>query len=281
MEKTLDLGRIRLFTRDTRGEKPALVLLHGWPQTSACWEEVTPALAEHFRVIAPDLRGYGFSDKPGQGYEKKSMAADIRALLDHLGIERCSIVGHDRGARVAHRFALDFPDRVKRLSLLDVAPTLHAFRHATPETAQRYWHWLFHLKPDLPELLAGANVEAYLRYFFADWSVQTARLEPVIPEYVAAFSQPGAMRAGFDDYRATPQDVEDDAQDFEAGKRLRLPLQVLWGAGCLLGSSDVLAVWRAYAEDVVGEEMQDCGHFIAEEQPEELLARLLPFLREG
>lgn len=259
---------------DTGGEKPLLVLLHGWPQTSQCWDAVLPALAEDYRVVAPDLRGYGQTDKPRTGYDKKTMAQDIRKLIEHLGFRSARVVGHDRGARVAHRLALDHSELISHLSLLDIAPTLHMFRHGTTEMAQGFWHWLFHMKDDLPELLVGPHIEEYLRFFFERWTLQRHTLEAAIPDYVEAFSRPGALRAGFDDYRATDIDLIHDAANFDAGEKVELPVQLLWGDHGLVGGRDVVQAWKPFAPHAHGESVPDCGHFIPEEQPEILVEKL-------
>ncbi|TMR22344.1 alpha/beta hydrolase [Nonomuraea zeae] len=261
------------------GDGPLLVLLHGWPQTGHCWRPIIPALAEHFTVVAPDLRGYGRTDKPATGYDKRTMAADIHALARSLGHSTLMLAGHDRGARVAHRYALDHPDEVERLVVMDIIPTREMWRRFDMQTgvAAGTWHWTFHLQPDLPELLAGQNVRAYLGYFFENWTVQRSRLE--VEEYVRAFEQPGALRAGFDDYRASfPYDAEHDDADWEAGRRLEMPVLALWGAAGLARRVPVLDVWRDYALDVRGAEIPDCGHFLAEEQPDAVLAHMTDFL---
>ena len=281
MERSIRLPNLTMNYRDTGGEGPLVVLLHGWPQTSYCWRLVEPALAAHFRVVAPDLRGYGLSDKPVAGYDKARMAQDVRELVAALGYDSVRLVGHDRGARVAHRFALDHPEMLTHLSLLDICPTLHTFRNGTPETARGYWHWLFHMRPDLPELLVGANIEAYLRYFFEHWAVERAALEEAIPHYVTAFSRPGALRTGFEDYRATDTDLELDSADFEAGRRVMIPTQVLWGEHGLVGGADVLAAWRPFAPEVSGQALTGCGHFLPEEQPRVLSELLLGYLSDA
>ena len=264
----------------TDGDGPLVVLLHGWPQTWYCWRELIPVLARGHTVVAPDLRGYGLSDKPPAGYDKRTMAADVRALARQLGFERLALlVGHDRGARVAHRYALDHPDEVERVALLDIVPTRETFRRADATVARGYWHWLFHLQPDLPELLVGGKVEAYLRWFFERWTVNRPLVEAAVPEYVRAFSAPGALRAGFDDYRATfPDDLDADEASAAAGERLRMPLLVLWGAAGLPSRLPVLDIWRDYAADVVGQEIAECGHFLPEERPAEVAGHLLGFL---
>lgn len=175
---------------------------------------------------------------------------------------------------MAHRFALDHPDTLTHLTLLDIAPTLHTFSKGTPATAQNYWHWLFHMKDDLPELLVSGNIDAYLRFFFERWTLQRDVLEPAIPDYVKAFSRPGALRSGFDDYRATDVDLRHDAVDRDAGTTVDLPVQLIWGDHGLVAGFDVLDAWKPFAPHAFGEPLADCGHFLPEEQPGELVRRL-------
>ncbi|MHC3472646.1 alpha/beta fold hydrolase [Streptomyces sp. 7R007] len=269
---------IRLhYTR--AGSGPLLVLLHGWPQTSLCWRPVLGELVGTHTVIAPDLRGYGLSDKPATGYDKRQMAADIAELVRHLGFERAAVVGHDRGARVAHRWALDRPDQVEKLVVLDVVPTREMFRRLDASVATGYWHWLFHLQPDLPELLVGNNVRAYLEYFFERWTYNRHGLAPdAVDAYVRAFSRPGALRAGFDDYRAQECDLALDDEDAAAGRRLTMPVLALWGSAGLPARLPSLDIWRQYADDVTAAEIPECGHFIPEERPDVLLTHLRKFL---
>ncbi|MEU7892116.1 alpha/beta hydrolase [Nonomuraea sp. NPDC049152] len=262
------------------GEGPLLMLLHGWPQTSHCWRHLISPLAEHFTVVAPDLRGYGLTDKPRTGFDKRTMAADVRELARRLGHERVTLVGHDRGGRVAHRYALDHPGEVERLVVMDIIPTREMWRRfdMTSGVALGTWHWTFHLQPDLPERLAGADVRGYLGYFFEKWTVQRAALD--VEEYYRAFSQPGALRAGFDDYRASfPDDAAHDDADHDAGKRLEMPVLTLWGSAGLPARVGVEEVWRDYARDVRGAEIPDCGHFLAEERPDVVLSHLRDFLK--
>lgn len=279
LEDMATVNGIRMHYR-AAGDGPPLFLLHGWPQTSHCWHKVVGPLAETHTVIAPDLRGYGRTDKPAGGYDKRTMAADVAALAEHLGFARTAVAGHDRGGRVAHRWALDRPDQVERLGVFDIAPTRAMWQRLDAGVAKAYWHWLFHLQPDLPELLAGQNVAAYLGYFFERWTYQRYALDAdAVAEYVRAFSQPGALRAGFDDYRASfPDDAELDDADYEAGKRITQPLLALWGANGLLGTLPTLEIWREYADDVTGEALAECGHFLPEEQPGEVVAHLRKFL---
>jgi pimeloyl-ACP methyl ester carboxylesterase len=262
------------------GEGPLLVLLHGWPQTSYCWRHLIGPLSAGYTVVAPDLRGYGRTDKPPGGFDKRTMAGDVRGLMRLLGFQRATVIGHDRGARIAHRWALDHPDEIERLVVMDIIPTREMWRRTDLELARRYWHWLFHLQPDLPELLVGANVAAYLGYFFERWTYNRTGLDDrAVAEYVRAFSAPGALRASFDDYRASfPLDAEHDEADAAVGHMLTMPLLVLWGANGLFGEMPALEIWRDYADDVSGAEIPDCGHFLAEEQPERVLAELGGFL---
>jgi haloacetate dehalogenase len=235
------------------GAGPPVVLLHGWPQTWFCWRLLMPLLAERFTLIAPDLRGYGLSDKPAGGFDKRTMAADVRALVHELGYERVALVGHDRGARVAHRYALDHPDEVERLAVLDIIPTRAMFARIDEHLARGFWHWLFHLQPDLPELLVGGNIEVYLRWFFERWTHNRPPVEAAVPEYA------------------------DDASA-AAGAKLTMPVLALWGATGLTGKLPVVDIWREYASDVDGEAIKECGHFLPEEQPAAVADRLLRFL---
>lgn len=266
------------------GEGPLLVLLHGWPQTSHCWRYIMGPLAAHHTVVAPDLRGYGRTDKPRSGYDKRTMAGDIRGLVQRLGYETVTLIGHDRGARVAHRYALDHPDEVERVVFLDIIPTREMWRRWDMNTqiAKSCWHWTFHLQPDLPERLVGRDIRGYLEYFFERWTVNRGPVDEGVDHFVEAFSRPGALRAGFDDYRASfPDDAELDDADYEAGRRLTMPVLAIWGAAGLPAAVPVLDVWRDYAEDVEGAEIPNCGHFVAEERPEIVLDYLEKFLGAG
>jgi haloacetate dehalogenase len=278
-EQTMHVDGLRLHCR-LAGEGPLLVLLHGWPQTGHCWRHLIGPLSAGHTVVAPDLRGYGRSDKPRGGFDKRTMAEDIRGVMRALGFETATVIGHDRGARVAHRWGLDHPEEVERLVVMDIIPTREMWRRMDMTLARRYWHWLFHLQPDLPELLAGGNVAAYLGYFFERWTHNRAGLEEAaVAEYVRAFSAPGALRAGFDDYRASfPLDAEHDDADATAGRKLTMPVLVLWGADGLFGQLPAVEIWRDYAEEISGAAIPDCGHFLPEEQPGLVMRELADFL---
>jgi haloacetate dehalogenase len=260
------------------GEGPALVLLHGYPQSGIMWRKVAPALARRFSVVVPDLRGYGDSDKPRDGFDKKTMAADIHGVMQALGHARYRVVGHDRGARVSHRLALDHADAVERLSLLDIVPTHTLFRDTGRELAAAYWHWFFFQVPDLPEVMIGATPEPFLRNMFRALSAEAGAIEEAaFAEYLRVFMLPGTIRCGLEDYRAAAkQDFADDEADLAL--RVTCPVQILWGEfGKMHTLFDVLATWRDKANDVRGRPLP-CGHFIPEEAPAALLAELEPFL---
>ncbi len=268
---------IRLNTW-TGGDGPPLVLLHGYPQTAQMWRKLTPALVKHFSIVCPDLRGYGDSDKPRDGFDKRSMAKDIAELMRELGHDHYMVVGHDRGARVGHRLALDHGDAVSRLVLLDIVPTHTVFRDTGKELAAAYWHWFFFQAPDLPEIMIRNSAEPFLRMMFRalTWQ-QDAIEEPMFQEYLRALLLPGTIRCGLEDYRAAAiTDCADDEADLD--KKLKCPVYAIWGEfGKMHALFDVVETWREKAIDVRGNPIAS-GHFIPEEAPQALLSDLLPFL---
>lgn len=268
------------------GSGPPLLLLHGHPQTHAIWHRVAPRLAEHFTVVACDLRGYGESSKP-QGapdhanYSKRAMAADMVAVMQSLGFATFRVLAHDRGARVAHRLALDHPQAVERMALLDIAPTLAMYEQTSDTFARAYWHWFFLIQPaPLPERLIEADPAAYVRDVMGKRSAGLAPFDPrALAEYQRCLALPGTAHGICEDYRAAATiDLEHDRVDRDAGNRLVLPLMVLWGEQGVVGRCfDPLAEWQRVAADVQGGALP-CGHYIAEEAPDMLLERVLPFL---
>jgi haloacetate dehalogenase len=261
------------------GQGPAVVLLHGYPQTGQMWRKLTPELIKYFSVIVPDLRGYGDSDKPRDGYDKRTMAADIAGIMTALGHARYSVVGHDRGARVGHRLALDHETAVVRLAVLDIVPTHTVFRDTGKDLAAAYWHWFFFQVPDLPEIMIASSAEPFLRHLLRALTFRAGAIdEAVFQEYLRAFLLPGTIRGGLEDYRAAATvDLADDERDL--GRKIACPVLAVWGEyGKMHRLFDVLATWREKALDVRGGPLP-CGHFIPEEAPDELLAVLLPFLR--
>jgi haloacetate dehalogenase len=271
------------------GSGPPLLLLHGHPQTHAIWHRVAPFLAEQFTVVACDLRGYGESSKP-QGapdhanYSKRAMAADMVAVMQSLGFATFRVLAHDRGARVAHRLAMDHPQAVERMALLDIAPTLAMYEQTSDTFARAYWHWFFLIQPaPLPERLIEADPAAYVRDVMGKRSAGLAPFDPrALAEYQRCLALPGAAHGICEDYRAAATiDLEHDRFDRDAGNRLALPLMVLWGEQGVVGRCfDPLAEWQRVAADVQGGALP-CGHYIAEEAPDMLLEQVLPFLVQG
>ncbi len=263
----------------TAGTGPPLYLLHGYPQSWIVWRKLIPLLAPHFRLVMPDLRGYGDSDKPLDGYDKRTMAQDIRALARFLGDSRLLLCGHDRGGRVAHRYALDHGETLTGLVLVDIIPTRTFFERVTKETAQGTWHWFFLPVPDLAETLIAGNPEAVLRHFLRAWAGNPLAIEEsAFQEYLRVFRLPGAIRAASADYRAgIGIDLEQDRADEH--KRIEVPVRVLWGGMGRVEQWDPLAVWREKALQVDGRAIPTSGHFVSEEAPEELARELKEFFR--
>jgi haloacetate dehalogenase len=268
------------------GTGAPLLLLHGHPQTHAIWHRVAPVLAERHTVVAADLRGYGDSSKPEgaadhANYAKRVMAQDQVALMRSLGFERFDVLAHDRGARVAHRMAVDHPGAVRRLVLLDIAPTLAMYEQTTQAFARAYWHWFFLIQPaPLPERLIQVDPAAYVRDVMGRRSAGLAPFDPrALAEYQRCMALPGAAHGLCEDYRASAGiDLEHDRADRDAGRMLEQPLLALWGEqGVVHRCFRPLDEWRRVARDVSGEALP-CGHYIAEEAPDVLLARVAPFL---
>jgi len=268
------------------GTGPALLLLHGHPQTSAIWHKVAPKLAQHFTLVLADLRGYGDSAKPeGDAehrlYSKRTMAADMLAVMQHLGHPRFTVLAHDRGARVAHRLAADHPAAVQRMVLLDIAPTLAMYEQASNAFARAYWHWFFLIQPaPLPERLIEADPAAYVRDVMGRRSAGLAPFDArALAEYVRCLALPGTAHGICEDYRASAGiDLVHDRADRDAGRQLPMPLLALWGEqGVVHQCFQPLAEWQRVAADVRGHALP-CGHYIAEEAPDALLNAALPFL---
>lgn len=267
------------------GSGPPLLLLHGYPQTHVIWHKIAPRLAERFTVVATDLRGYGDSGKPASdpshaAYSKRTMAADQVEAMALLGHHRFAVAGHDRGARVAHRMALDHPDAVERLALLDIVPTRTVFATVNQAVATGYYHWFFLIQPEpLPETMIGHDPAFYLREKMKRWcgAYKDAITAEAFAEYLRCFADPVCIHATCEDYRAAASiDLVHDEADL--AHKIGCPLLVLWGETGLVGRNyDVLAVWRERAVDVRGRSFP-CGHYLAEECPEETLAALLAFL---
>jgi haloacetate dehalogenase len=269
------------------GSGAPLVLLHGYPQTHVIWHKVAPRLAEHFRLVIPDLRGYGSSSKPATDaehlpYSKRAMALDIVEVMTALGFDRFDVVGHDRGGRVAYRLALDHPGRVRRIAVLDIVPTLEQFERLNRFSARQAYHWYFLAQPaPFPETLIGHDPDYFLTHTLESWcGTPGVFTSEAMAEYRMAFRDPAMIHATCEDYRAgIAADCEFDEADRKAGKKIEAPLLAIWGGkGRPNRGLGMLDVWKTWATDVVGEPL-DCGHFIPEERPEQFGPRLLKFFR--
>jgi haloacetate dehalogenase len=268
------------------GSGPALLLLHGHPQTHVIWHKVAQTLAQHYTVIASDLRGYGDSDKP-QGlpdhsnYSKRVMGEDQIALMAHLGFDQFLLMGHDRGGRVAYRMALDHPEVIRKLVVLDVAPTLAMYEKANRAFATAYYHWFFLTRPaPFPETLINSHPDAYLQNTIAG---RSAGMKPFTPEayaeYLRCLRDPATIHGICEDYRASAGiDLEHEREDLAAGNKIQAPMLTLWGKhGVIEQCFQPLEEWQHLAANVHGHAL-DCGHYIPEDEPQLLLDEVLPFL---
>jgi haloacetate dehalogenase len=266
----------------TAGSGPGLLLLHGYPQSHIEWRKVAPQLAQNFTVVAADLRGYGDSSKPPDGenhfgYSKRATAQDQVEVMSSLGLEKFSVVGHDRGGRVAHRMALDHPDHVTKLAVLDIVPTYKLFHNVSQQWATSSFHWFFLIqKAPFPETVIGNSIEFWLRSRF-DRLPREALDQQAFTEYLRCFRDPGMIHATCEDYRAGASvDLVHDAADLD--RKISCPTLALWGEhGEMHRLYNVLDTWRERASNVTGRAVPS-GHFIAEEIPDILLADLKKFL---
>ncbi len=272
------------------GVGPPLLLLHGYPQTHVEWHKIAPKLAEYYTVVAPDLRGYGDSEKPAASegdlsvYCKRTTAQDQVEVMTELGFESFHVVGHDRGARVGHRMALDHPERVRTFTSLDVVPSQAAFDHMDSQLSSAWFHWHLMRQPSpLPETLIGNSAKVYLDFLLERWTaIDGSITDEAYAEYLRCFNDLETIRTTCLDYRGIELDLKHDEVD--RGRKLTCPVLLLWGSnmakrpGWQTGASlDMLTVWRERAVDVRGKPL-DCGHFLPEELPEETTAELLTFL---
>jgi haloacetate dehalogenase len=264
------------------GDGPPVLLLHGYPQTHVEWRKMASELAKNYTLVLPDLRGYGDSSKPPGGddhvnYSKRVMAQDQVEVMEKLGFRQFAMVSHDRGARVGHRLALDHPDRLTKLVMMDICPTHYMYRTADRQFASAYFHWFFLIQAaPFPETLIGNNVDAFLNKFMG--SVMPKYIEPeAYAEYRRCFSAPATIHATCEDYRAAATiDLAHDEADMD--RKISCPVLVLWGANGIVGRKyDVLTVWRDRATQVSGKALPS-GHWLSEEAPAETLAEVKQFL---
>ena len=269
------------------GQGAPLLLLHGHPQSHVMWHAVAEKLAKSFTVVLMDLRGYGdservASDESHLAYSKRAMALDAIAVMRHFGFDSFQVLAHDRGARVAHRLAVDHPGAVQRLMLLDIAPTLGMYEHTTDAFARAYWHWFFLIQPPpLPESLIDSDPVRYVRSVMGKRHAGLAAFSPAaLAEYERCAQIAGTGMSICEDYRAAATiDLDHDRADVAGGARLAQPLRVLWGEhGTVAKCFDVLALWRERASNVSGLSLP-CGHYIAEEAPALLMDEASHFFK--
>jgi haloacetate dehalogenase len=266
--------------------RAAILFVHGYPQTCAMWHRVAPHFAERYNVVAADLRGYGDSGKPATTpdhatYSKRAMAADLVAVMRTLGHARFYLVGHDRGARVSHRLAVDHPQAVIRMALLDIAPTLAMYEQTTELFARAYWHWFFLIRPaPVPERMIGADAKMYLRHKMSESYDRGVFSAEAWAEYERCWT-PGAIHASCEDYRAAAGiDLEHDRADRDAARKVQAPLLALWGRhGIIERCFAPIEEWKRVAADVRGKGL-DAGHYLAEEVPQLVIAELEAFFSE-
>ena len=266
-----------------QGEGAPVILLHGWPEFWYSWREQIPVLSERFQVIVPDMRGFGYSDKPARGYDTRTAASDIYELARLLGHEQVSIVAHDIGVRVAFRFTLDHEEAVQRLVFLDSTPPIEQLGPQAPAVVRERWHSYFHQQFDLPEKLIEGREEIYLRHIFRDWTINKYPPSPEdVQEYVRAYSQPGALRGGFSYYRAAAYEDPPDWRA-DADRKLPMPLLFLYGVrrertAVAAGARPVGEAWNAIFPNASSKNLGNYGHFLQWECPEDVNREVLDFL---
>lgn len=284
-QRRIAIGPLTLNVR-IGGQGTPVLLLHGYPQTHLAWHKIAPDLARHFTIVCPDLKGYGDSDAPAPdadsvAYSKRVMGGEMLALMRALGHPRFAVVGHDRGARIAYRLALDHPAAVSRLALLDILPTAEQWDVADKAFSVGVFHWGFLARGGgLPERLIGNDPKFFQEHLMRSWAGDYAALAPeAMAEYRRCFAKPENIAASCADYRAgfTIDDAQDRA-DRAAGRKITCPLLAISGTEYLkTGPNSALETWKRWATDVRGEVLK-CGHFVMEEKPREVLAALMPFL---
>ena len=265
------------------GQGDPVVLLHGWPEFWYSWRHQIPVLSQRYQVIVPDMRGFGFSDKPLHGYDTRTAASDIFELARSLGHGQVALVAHDIGARVAFRFALDHEDAVRRMVLIDSTPPIEQLGPQAPAVVRERWHSYFHQQFDLPEKLIEGREEVYLRHIFRDWCINKYPLsDSEIAEYVKAYSQPGALRGGFSYYRAAAYEDPPDWQA-DANRQLDIPFLFLFGVRRArtaerMGAGALEEAWRKFFPNADARHMGNYGHFLQWETPDSVNRELLDFL---
>jgi haloacetate dehalogenase len=266
------------------GSGPAVLLLHGFPETSLAWRKIAPALAKTFTVFATDLPGYGDSTLSDAAFDagrvsKRTMAAALADAMTELDVSTCAVVGHDRGARVAYRLALDHPERVSAIAVLDVIPNLDMAEGMTYDAARQMGHWFWLSQSSTaPENVIGCDPDLYVRHIVGQWDGARVIEHEVIDDYIRCMRKPEVRRAMGAEYRADQLDLAHDRADRVAGRRIECPLLAIWLQGGLAEQfGDPTAIWRKWADNVQGHALAG-GHFLMEESPQELATLLVPFL---
>ncbi|MBV9557931.1 MAG: alpha/beta hydrolase [Pseudolabrys sp.] len=273
------------------GSGPPLLLMHGNPFTHLSWLKVAPTLAKDFTVVCTDLRGYGDSEKPPggadhSGYSFRAMAQDQVEVMAALGFDRFMAAGHDRGARVLHRMCLDHAAKLTRAAILDIIPQHHLLNNMTKEWGKFSWHWLFNIQPEpLPEKMMGADPDWFIERKLAKTKQGLSFFDPgALAEYKRCFRDPATIHAVCEDYRATfGIDLDMDTADFNAGRKVNVPLLLLWGATGGVGRNSKPSpaeIWQRYASDIRDAQALPCGHYLSEEAPQETTAALRAFFVE-
>ena len=285
-QSNVQCGEVRLSVHRA-GKGHPLILLHGYPQNHHCWALVAPTLAEHFDVIIPDLRGYGDSSAPAESddhttYSKRQMAADIVAMMDALGLPSAHILGHDRGGRVAYRFALDHPDRIDRLGIIEIVPTGDFWANWDANIAMKAYHWTFLAQPaPLPERMIGADPVGYIDWTLSGWTLAKS-LDVFVPDALASYraqaQDPARLHAMCADYRAGATfDKDLDNADRAAGRKIKAPLHFLWArSGFPAQTTKPAELWKGWCDDVTDSSC-DSGHFVQEENPASVLDAFVPY----
>jgi haloacetate dehalogenase len=280
-------GGARIVTV-TGGSGPPVLLMHGNPFTHLSWLKVAPALAREFTVVATDLRGYGDSEKPPggedhSGYSFRAMAQDQVEVMAALGYERFFAAGHDRGARVLHRMCLDYPQKITRAAILDIIPQHYLYNNINMQWATFSWHWFFNIQPyDMPERMMGADPDWFIEKKLAKTKQGLSFFDKdALVEYKRCFRDPATIHAICEDYRAAAGiDLDMDAKDFEAGRKIECPVLLLWGATGGVGRNSKPSpgeIWQRYASNIVAAKALPCGHYLSEEAPTETTAALRAF----
>lgn len=268
------------------GRGPAILFVHGYPETHLAWHKIAPKLTDHYTVILPDMRGYGDSSCPASNdshiaYSNRSMANDLIMVMEHLGFKRFFICGHDRGARICMQMAIDYPDKVQKCMLLDIIPEYDLYNGTDVFLAKNYFHWFFLIQPDLPEIMIGANPSAFLDHFVPFKRLPHIFPEDVVNEYYRCFSRPEAIHASTEDYRASAStDYAMQETFLKEGGKIQVPLLVLYAKNGVIGQYHPEKVWQNWSEDLTIETIENCGHFMPEEAPDLILKYMLCFFGE-